>query len=46
MIRRGGGLTDWGFKKSFIPESKTNFNKDIKCGEGEEKWGPLCLSSF
>jgi len=46
MIRHKDGFTNWNFKKSYIPSSKTNFNPSIKCGEGEEKWGPLCLNKF
>jgi len=46
MIRHVDGWTNWNFKKSFIPDSLTNFNKEVKCADGAEKWGALCLSTF
>lgn len=32
----------WAFKKSFIPSSRTNFNKGVTCPDEMYKFGALC----
>lgn len=32
----------WSFKRSFIPRSITNFNKNVRCPDNKEKFGALC----
>jgi len=36
------GISDWFFKKSYIPKSLTNFSDQIKCNADNYKLGALC----
>jgi hypothetical protein len=38
----GRGILDWWFKRSYIPDSLTNFNDNVPCPEGMYRFGALC----
>ena len=36
------GISDWFWKKSYVPHSITFFDKNVLCNDGEYKMGALC----